>query len=122
MSRWQAVGGAIVAVDLELLDAVHALQSSEALQRNLRRAGDKLQEFGPVGLVERAQGPPEPLDLRWGKAQIQKTWGKRGKNRFFSLSETIEQLKTHLYLDGAGLVFVIFRVGLQVIDVDRWQA
>lgn len=64
VSGWQAVGGAIVAVDLELLDAVHALQSSEALQRNLRRAGDKLQELGSVGLVERAQGPPEPLDLR----------------------------------------------------------
>lgn len=85
MSRWQAVGGAIVAVDLELLDAVHALQSSEALQRNLRRAGDKLQEFGPVGLVERAQGPPEPLDLRWGKAQIQKILhGVKGEKTDFS--------------------------------------
>lgn len=67
MSGWQAVGGAIVAVDLELLDAVHALQSGEALQRNLRRAGDKLQEFGSVGLVKGAQGPPEPLDLRGEK-------------------------------------------------------
>lgn len=42
MSGWQAVGGAVVAVDLELLDAVHALQSSEALKGNLGRAGDKL--------------------------------------------------------------------------------
>lgn len=69
MSRWQAVGGAVVAVDLELLDAVHALQSGEALQRNLGRTGDKLQELGSVGLVEGAQGPPEPLDLWGGKAQ-----------------------------------------------------
>lgn len=42
MSRWQAVSGAIVTVDLELLDAVHALQSSKTLEGNLGRAGDKL--------------------------------------------------------------------------------
>lgn len=29
---------------------------------------------------------------------------------------------THSYLDGAGLVFVIFSVGLQVIDVNGGQA
>ncbi len=52
MSRWQAVSGAIVTVDLELLDAVHALQSSKTLEGNLGRAGDKLQEFGPVCLVK----------------------------------------------------------------------
>lgn len=64
MSRWQAVSGAIVTVDLELLDAVHPLQSSKALERNLGRAGDKLQELGPVRLVKGPQGPPEPLDLK----------------------------------------------------------
>ena len=42
MSRWQAVSGAIIAVDLELLDAVHALQSSKTLEGNLGCAGDKL--------------------------------------------------------------------------------
>lgn len=42
MSRWQAVSGAIVTVDLELLDAVHALQSSKTLKGNLGRASDKL--------------------------------------------------------------------------------
>lgn len=42
MSRWQAVSGAIITVDLELLDAVHALQSSETLEGNLGCAGDKL--------------------------------------------------------------------------------
>lgn len=29
---------------------------------------------------------------------------------------------THPYLDGAGLVFVIFSVGLQVVDVNSGQA
>ena len=67
MSRWQAVSGAIVTVDLELLDAVHALQSSETLKGNLGRASDKLQEVGPLSLIERSQCTPEPLDLReWG--------------------------------------------------------
>lgn len=42
MSRWQAVSGAIIPVDLELLDAVHALQGSKTLQGNLGCAGDKL--------------------------------------------------------------------------------
>ena len=66
MRRGQAVSGAVVTVNLELLDAVHALQSGEALQGHLGRARDKLQEFGPVGLVEGAQGTPEPLDLEGG--------------------------------------------------------
>lgn len=64
MSRWQAVSGAIVTVDLELLDAVHALKSSETLKGNLGCASDKLQELGPVCLVKGAQGPPEPLNLK----------------------------------------------------------
>ena len=64
MSAGQAVGGAVVAVDLELLRAVHALQLAEALQRHLGRAGDELQELGLAVLVERAQCAPEPLDLQ----------------------------------------------------------
>ncbi len=64
VSRRQAVSGPIVAVDLELLDAVHALERGKALQRHLRRARYELQELGPVRLVERAQRPPEPLDLQ----------------------------------------------------------
>lgn len=65
VSRWQAVSGAIVTVDLKLLNAVHALQSSKTLEGNLGCASDKLQEFGSVGLVKGAQGPPEPLDLKY---------------------------------------------------------
>lgn len=42
MSRWQAVSGTIVTVNLELLDAVHALEGSEALQGNFRCTCDKL--------------------------------------------------------------------------------
>lgn len=64
MSRWQTVSGAIVTVDLELLDAVHALQSSKTLEWNLGCAGDKLEELCPVGLIKRTQSSPEPLDLK----------------------------------------------------------
>ena len=51
-------------MDLELLDAVHALQGREALQGHLGGTGNKLEELGPVRLVEGTQGSPEPLDLR----------------------------------------------------------
>lgn len=64
MSRWQAVSGAIVAVDLKLLDAVHALKGGKTLEGNLGCAGDKLQELSPVCLVKGPQGSPEPLNLR----------------------------------------------------------
>lgn len=52
MCGGQAVSGTIIPVDLELLDTVHSLQSSEALQWHFGCACNKLQEFGPVSLVE----------------------------------------------------------------------
>lgn len=61
--RGQAVGGAVIAVNLKLLDAVHALECSEALQRHFGRACDKLQKLGTVCLVKGAQCTPEPLNL-----------------------------------------------------------
>lgn len=65
MCTGQPLGGAVVAVDLELLDAVHALEVREALQRHLGRARHELQERRSVSLVKRPQRAPEPLDL-WG--------------------------------------------------------
>lgn len=52
VSRWQAVSGSIITVDLELLDAVHAFQSCKTLEGNLGCASDKLQELGPVCLIK----------------------------------------------------------------------
>lgn len=42
MSGWQAVSGAIVSVNLKLLDAVHAFQGRKPLEGNLGCAGDEL--------------------------------------------------------------------------------
>lgn len=61
---------AIVAVDVEPVDAVHALQLLEAVQRHLGRPRDELEELGPLFLVERAQGAPEPLDLLRGSRVV----------------------------------------------------
>lgn len=61
--RGQAVSGAVVSVDLELLDAIHPLQCSKALKWHFRCACNKLQEFSPVSLVKGSQCTPEPLDL-----------------------------------------------------------
>ena len=63
MSGREAVRGAVVAVDLELLRAGHTLEEREALQRHLRGAGDELEEARAVRLVEGTQRAPEPLDL-----------------------------------------------------------
>ena len=69
MGRRKAVRGPIVAVNLEFLDAVHALQRGKTLQRYLRRSSDELQKFGPVGLIKRSQRPPKPLNLPESKQQ-----------------------------------------------------
>ena len=53
-------------MDLEFLEAIHSLKRREALQRDLGRARDELEELGAVGLVKGSQRPPEPLDLRRG--------------------------------------------------------
>ena len=52
MSRGQTISGTVVTVDLEFLDAIHALQVSKALQRHLGCARHKLQEVGSLRLVE----------------------------------------------------------------------
>jgi hypothetical protein len=54
---------AIVAVDVESIDTVHAFQFLESVQRHLGRARDELQKLGPLLLVERPHRTPEPLDL-----------------------------------------------------------
>ena len=61
---WQSVCGAVVPVDLELLDATHPFESSEALQRHLGGPRHKLEEPCSVRLVKGAQSTPEPLNLR----------------------------------------------------------
>ena len=64
MRAGQAFLFAIVAVDVEPVDAVHALEGLEAIERHLARACDKLQQLGKFLLVERAESAPEPLYLR----------------------------------------------------------
>lgn len=51
---------------LELLYTIHALQRTETLQRHLRCAGNELQEFSTIRLIETAQRTPEPLNL-WSR-------------------------------------------------------
>lgn len=50
-------------VDVEFLDAPHALQHREPAERDLGRPGHVLQKQGQVLSAERAQHIPEPLDL-----------------------------------------------------------
>lgn len=111
MSRRKAISGSIITVDLKFLGTIHALQSSEALKRDLRRASHKLQELGPVCLVERAQGPPEPLDLN-----------KRNSECNHCNNQYVEHYYVDSNLDGAGLVFVVLSVSLEVVNVNRGQA
>ncbi len=52
-----------IAVNVEAVDTIHALQLLKPVQRHLGRARNKLEELGPLLLVEGAHSPPEPLDL-----------------------------------------------------------
>lgn len=63
MSRWKAICGAIIAVNLELLSAIHTLQCRESLQGHFRSTSHKLQELGSLSLVETTESSPEPLNL-----------------------------------------------------------
>ena len=80
MRGGQPVGGPVVAVDLELLGAVHALQFGETLQRHPRRARHELDELGAVLVREGAQRQPEPLDLRDGRG-MSVNWAETGRFR-----------------------------------------
>ena len=48
----QLVLARIVAVNVELGEAIHALQLLEAIQRDLARAGDELQKFSALFFIE----------------------------------------------------------------------
>ena len=61
---------AIIPMDVEPADTVHALELLEAVQRHLGRAGDELQQLGKLLLVEGADGAPEPLDLLGGSRVV----------------------------------------------------
>lgn len=62
----QAVLVAIVTMDVEATEAVHAFKLTEAVQRHFACARNELQELRSLFLVEGANGTPEPLDLRRG--------------------------------------------------------
>lgn len=55
---------AIVPMDIEAAEAVHALELLEAVERNLAGTGHELQQLGLLFLVEGADRSPKPLDLR----------------------------------------------------------
>lgn len=67
MRRRQTIFVAIIAVDVESVDAIHTLQLLETVEGHLAGSCHKLQQFSALFLVERSQSSPEPLDLlrRW---------------------------------------------------------
>lgn len=52
-------------MNIELADPVHAFKLLETVERHFACPCNKLQEFGTLLLVKRADSTPEPLDLRW---------------------------------------------------------
>lgn len=69
MRARQPVLIAIIAVDIEATEAVHALKFLEAVERHLAGTGDELQQLGLLFLIEGADSAPEPLDLR-GRGRV----------------------------------------------------
>lgn len=64
MRARKAILIAIVPMDIEAAEAVHALKLLEAIERNLAGTGNELQQLSLLFLVEGADRSPEPLDLR----------------------------------------------------------
>lgn len=50
-------------MDIESTESIHTLKLLEAVQGDLRSAGNELQQLGSLLLVKRADGAPEPLNL-----------------------------------------------------------
>src|SRR5690242_9059907 len=63
MAGWQAILAAIVSMDIELGEPVHALELFEAVQWHLTRSCDELKQLGLLFLLESTHGTPEPLNL-----------------------------------------------------------
>lgn len=64
MRARKAILAAIVTMNVESADTIHALQFLEAVQRHLGCARDELEKLGEFLLVEGPDSAPEPLDLR----------------------------------------------------------
>ena len=50
-------------MNIESAEPIHTLKLTEAIERHLGRACNKLKQLSPLFLVKRANGTPEPLDL-----------------------------------------------------------
>ena len=59
----QSLFVAIVTMDIEAANTVHTLQLLESVERNFRSTGDKLEQLGPLLLVEGPNSTPKPLYL-----------------------------------------------------------
>lgn len=55
---------AVVAMNIEAREAIHALKLLEAVKGNFGSARDELQQLGALFLVKGADRSPKPLDLR----------------------------------------------------------
>ena len=52
MRAWKSVFVAIIPMDIESTEAIHALELLESIQRDFTRASDELEEFSALFLVE----------------------------------------------------------------------
>lgn len=64
MRARQTVFVAVIAMDVEAVDAIHALKFLEAIERYLAGSGNELKQLGTLLLVERSHSSPEPVNLR----------------------------------------------------------
>ena len=92
---------AIILVNIEFGDTVHALELTHAFKRHLRSTSHELQEFGLFFTRERSDGP---------------------RNRLISWLDQRQEIKNSppkpLDLLTTRTVVVVLGVGLPVIDVD----
>ena len=66
---WKSILVAIITMDVESTEAVHALKLLEAIERYFTGSSNELQQFGTLFLVVGSNSSPEPLDLR-GRSSV----------------------------------------------------
>ena len=63
MRARQTVLATIIPMDIELGEAVHALELLEPVKRHFRSTGNKLQQLGTLFLIKGSNRTPEPLNF-----------------------------------------------------------
>ena len=115
MTARKALLAAIVSVDIELGEAIHALELLETIEWDFAGSRGELEKFGTLFLVKGADCSPEPLDLRRGGGIIMVP-NEGWKDNFVS-SESLDKY----YVNVTGDLGSVLSVVPPVVNINIWK-